>query len=349
MVMKVNALKTNKIIGIDLFSGCGGLTEGLKVAGVEVKAAVEIDSLASIAYQANHPEVTLIQQDIRQISAAYLLDILNIQVGELDILAGCPPCQGFSTLRTRNSGKAVEDDRNDLILEFLRLVQELKPKTVMLENVPGLSTDQRFQTFQSSLSALGYFSDNAVLDVSSYGVPQRRRRFIFIASLHNKPVLAKSNANQKITVKDVIGRLPVPGSSGDQLHDLPKTHSDKVKSIIKAIPKNGGSRSSLPTHLSLDCHKNFKGFNDVYGRMRWEGQSPTITSGCNNPSKGRFLHPDQDRVITLREASMLQGFPKDYKFPNVNNKTALALMIGNALPPPFVTAHTKELIRTIRN
>jgi len=111
--------------------------------------------------------------------------------------------------------------------------------------------------------------------------------------------------------------------------------------MIRHIPKNGGIRRDLPSEFQLKCHQRCNGFKDVYGRMAWDDVAPTITGGCFNPSKGRFLHPEEDRAITMREAALLQGFPKLYKFPTIDNKSAVALMIGNALPPPFITAHAK--------
>jgi DNA (cytosine-5)-methyltransferase 1 len=124
---------------------------------------------------------------------------------------------------------------------------------------------------------------------------------------------------------------------------MPEHRTTKVMEIIRHIPKNGGSRRDLPEEFQLECHKRCNGFKDVYGRMKWNDVAPTITSGCFNPSKGRFLHPDEDRAITMREAAILQGFPKSYKFNTTNSKIALALIIGNALPPPFIAAHGKSI------
>jgi len=141
------------------------------------------------------------------------------------------------------------------------------------------------------------------------------------------------------TVEDAIGGLPKAGESGDAVHDIPERHTRKVMKLIKRIPKNGGSRTDLAKKDQLACHKRCNGFKDVYGRMSWDKPAPTITSGCFNPSKGRFLHPEENRAITMREAALLQGFPRRYKFPNTNNKANIALMIGNALPPLFIAIH----------
>jgi DNA (cytosine-5)-methyltransferase 1 len=324
---------------IDLFSGCGGLSRGLTDAGYRVLAAVEINEKACETYRANHPDVELLAEDIRKLSAAKLMRVTGLKKGELDLLAGCPPCQGFSTLRARNGRAAASDPRNDLIDEFARLALSLRPKMIMMENVPALARYEKFIHFVERLSASGYQVISKVLDVSNFGVPQRRKRLILSASRVGLPLLASEDST-RTTVREAIGGLPPVGKSGDALHDIQtKQRSARVQAMIKAIPKNGGSRHSLPDHLKLDCHNRTSGFNDVYGRMKWEDVSPTITSGCSNPSKGRFIHPQEDRPITLREAAILQGFPSDYRFVVSHGQGAIALMIGNALPPKFIAAH----------
>jgi DNA (cytosine-5)-methyltransferase 1 len=156
-----------------------------------------------------------------------------------------------------------------------------------------------------------------------------------------------SPAKSRKTVRDTIARLPLAGSSGDKLHDITERRSARIKALIKKIPKDGGGRTDLPYKYQLDCHKRCNGFKDIYGRMAWDAVSPTITSGCFNPSKGRFLHPEEDRAITLREAALLQGFPHRYKFPITTNKSAVALMIGNALPPELIRRHAKSVFQTL--
>lgn len=324
---------------IDLFSGCGGLSQGLQDAGYRVLAAVEIDAKACETYRANHRDVELLVGDIRKVSAAKLMRSAGLTKGELDLLAGCPPCQGFSTLRSRNGQAAAADPRNDLVDEFARLALALRPKMIMMENVPALARYEKFIDFVERLAASGYQVISKVLDVSDFGVPQRRKRLILSASRIGQPRLAEK-ATSRMTVREAIGALPPAGKSGDALHDLQtKGRSVRVQAMIEAIPKDGGNRHSLPDFMKLDCHSRTSGFNDVYGRMKWEDVSPTITSGCSNPSKGRFLHPQEDRPITLREAAILQSFPEDYRFVVSHGKEAIALMIGNALPPKFIAAH----------
>ncbi len=339
-------MKQNKLTAIDLFCGAGGLTVGLKKSGFAVLAGVEIDEVAAASYQMNHKKHILYREDIRKLDPKRVLSDLDIKPGELDLLAGCPPCQGFSSHRTRNKSSSVKDSRNSLIYEFLRFVEAMKPKTVMMENVPGLAKDNRMKRVQNRLIKLGYvFDDNsiAVKDVSNYGVPQRRRRMILQVSrfgIIDEPKIVK----EKKTVYDAIGGLVKPGKSGDELHDFPENRTPKVNELIKLIPKNGGSRNELPKKYWLPCHLRYPdGYKDVYGRMTWNDVSPTITGGCVNPSKGRFLHPTQNRAITLREAALLQTFPPGYKFSLAKGKDSIALMIGNALPPEFIRCHANSI------
>ena len=323
---------------LDLFSGCGGLTLGLKQAGFEVIGAVDIDPVSVATYRSNHVDVAVWDQDIRDLSPTQLRISLGLKPGDLDLLAGCPPCQGFSTMRTLNGAFVVDDPRNDLLLEVLRFVEVLRPKAVMIENVPGLARDQRFMTFCQRMKDIGYLGQHDIFNAADYGVPQRRRRLIYLAGFQTTIPFAEP-FQYSVKVKDAIGGLPKAGKSGDRLHDLPENRTRRVMELIRRVPKNGGSRSELPEEYWLDCHKRCNGFNDVYGRMAWDDVSPTITSGCFNPSKGRFLHPEEDRAITLREAALLQGFPRRYKFPSSRGKSAVATMIGNALPPQFIAAH----------
>ena len=196
------------------------------------------------------------------------------------------------------------------------------------------------------MAYLGYRGKFDILDAADYGVPQRRRRLIYLAGRgYEIDFAAKSNI--KRTVGDVLRDLPLAGSSGDPVHDLHERRSLKVMEVIRRIPRNGGSRTNLPLSEQLECHKKCNGFKDVYGRMAWEEVAPTLTSGCFNPSKGRFLHPEENRAITMREAALLQGFPRRYKFPLTNSKSALALLIGNALPPEFIRRHALRIMQMI--
>lgn len=330
-----------KYNAIDLFSGCGGQTEGLHQAGFNTKVAIEIVDDAVLAFKMNHMETEVIKRDIRLISAEEVREKLD--GAPLHLLAGCPPCQGFSSIRRLNRKKSVRDDRNSLVMEYLRLVEELRPMTIMMENVPGLVDYYLFKNVVKRLEELGYNPKVEVVNVKDYGVPQNRKRMIMVGSLLGEITIAKPTG-QKVTVKDVIGNLESTEKTDDPVHKIVASHTPKVMERIKLTPKNGGSRKDLPKEYKLKCHTGENiGFNDVYGRLRWNDYSTTITGGCLNPSKGRFLHPEENRCITAREAALLQSFPKEYRFPTNIPKTALALLIGNALPPKFSYWQSKNV------
>ena len=333
-------------VAVDLFAGCGGLTLGLKKAGFRVVGAVEIDPLAVATYEANHPGVH-IWKDIRKVRPARVLGKLGLAKGQLDLLAGCPPCQGFSSIRRLNSGREARDERNNLIGDFLRLVRGLQPKAVLLENVPGLWGNHRLDKFQSELEKLGYLVKAGIRDAQHFGVPQRRRRVILMAARNGKKIRWAPRSPVIWTVRDAIAGLPAPHSGNDGLHNIGESRTARVRNMIARIPKDGGGRGDLPRRYELQCHKGFSGFKDVYGRMAWDKVAPTITGGCHNPSKGRFLHPEENRTVTMREAAILQGFPRRYKFPDTKNKTAVAEMIGNALPFEFVRRHAAQIRRAL--
>lgn len=323
---------------IDLFSGCGGMTEGLINAGFHVVAAVEIDNYAAETYRANHDKdgVILFEKDIRELKSSEIGNLLN---GEpLHLLAGCPPCQGFSSLRKKNKRKSSRDPRNNLILEYCRMVEELRPICIMLENVPGIESYTLFKRAFSKLKSLGYNPQYSIVNVADYGVPQRRKRLVMTGSLLGGINIAEGNSRLR-TVRDYIGNLESVEETLDLVHKRYPHHSEAVMERIRLTPVDGGSRRDLPDEYTLKCHRRAGiGFNDIYGRLRWDDVSSTITGGCLNPSKGRFLHPEEDRCITAREAALLQTFRSDYIFPADIPLTNLALMIGNALPPVFCSA-----------
>ena len=333
---------TAKPKAIDVFSGCGGTTQGLKDAGFRVIAAIDNDSLAVETFRANHKRVKVWDDDIANLKAQDILDHHGLKRGELDLLTACPPCQAFSALPRLNGRRRVHNPvSKGLMFQYLKLVKAIYPKVVLIENVPQLLNDYQFKKFRATLRKLGYIGRPSVFNAADFGVPQRRRRVIFIASRIGLIDYAAPSEDAEATVRDAIKALPRPGKSGDPLHDLPETRSVKVAKIIAQIPKDGGSRKSLKRQLK--CHKHFDGFKDVYGRMAWNKVSPTITSGCVNPSKGRFLHPSQNRSITLREAALLQSFPAEYQFSLERGKFAAALMIGNAFPPRLVKPHARNI------
>lgn len=336
------------LTSIDLFAGAGGLSCGLVEENFQVVTAVEIDPVSAKSYSLNHQGTNLIVDDIRRVRGPQILKQAGLSRGELDLLTGCPPCQAFSTLRTRRRKQQVEDPSKELIIEMLRLVRSIRPRAVIVENVPGLANDNHFAGFRLGLKQAGYQSMYAVLNASDFGVPQRRKRLILVA-LRGKdiPLGWSSYRCDRRTVRNAISHLAPPGTSGDLLHDIPERRTPAMIARIKATPKNGGSRRDISPELQCACHTRIDGFKDVYGRMAWDDVAPTITSGCNNPSRGRFLHPEEDRAITLREAALLQTFPPSYQFCFDRGKEHVACQIGNAFPPNMIRPIARIISREL--
>jgi DNA (cytosine-5)-methyltransferase 1 len=328
-----------ELTAIDLFAGAGGVTAGLKAANYRVLAAVEMDRDACATYAANHGEVTLFSRDIRAVTPEEVMTAVDLAPGELGLLTACAPCQGFSTLGKRR----VADERNDLLLAVLPWVEKLSPLTLAFENVPRLQADPRFARFVARLRELGYGVRDEPLDAAEFRVPQRRRRLVAVAwkDASDAEVLgldaardSSGEARDPVRVRDAWTDLdPIDGD--DRLHRTP-TYPKEVLDRIKAVPKDGGSRRDLPEELWLACHRRV-GTNatSAYGRMRWDDVAPTLTTRCVSPSCGRFLHPEEDRAITLREAAALQTFHPHYVFEG--GRMAVEAQIGNAVPVRLAT------------
>lgn len=332
---------------IDICCGIGGLSIGLKKAGFNVAAGFDIDPYVVEAYNLNrslHSGYGVVA-DLNTLTAKGVRNCTPL-AEKIHLVAGCPPCQGFSRMRTKNGGTDVNDSRKNLVIKFIDLAISLNPDAILMENVPGLETTSEFENALKMLDAAGYFISWQVLDARFFGVPQHRKRLVLVGCTRCKVEVKVGKCKQR-TVRDTLKSLPKAGISGDPLHDLLTLHAPDVVEKIRLIPKNGGSRSVLPDHMQLECHRGKPGFADVYGRMRWDFPSPTITGGCVNPSKGRFLHPSQNRAITLREALLLQGFPKSFTLPLTRGKNIAAQMIGNAFPPAFAKAHAIQIARAI--
>jgi DNA (cytosine-5)-methyltransferase 1 len=336
-----------KRTAIDLFSGCGGLSQGLKDAEFDVLACCEIRPEARDAYAANHPSAKIFT-DIRLLGGNELISSLNLKVGDLDLLAACPPCQGFSSMRTKNRSIA-DDSRNDLIFDVLRLALDLYPKAILIENVPRLLRDERLSRFKDALKGHYQFSEG-VLDAQDFGVPQRRKRMILIGcrlgTIGLPPV-----GGRKMTVAEALKGIPKPDSKHKRpLHRIRQRFSPRIQ---KRIAKIKTDRFDLPQNMELPCHKRYpKGFRDVYGRIAWDDVAPTLTRFSYNPSKGRFLHPEENRGLTIYESMILQGFPRRYKFPTNIGIGKLGSLIGEAFPPPMAAAqakHIHDFLQSIEN
>ncbi len=347
---------TGRTTVADLFAGCGGGSIGFQQAVFEVIGAVEIDSNAAAAYAANVGVQPLVR-DIREVTGADLLEETGVGVGELTLLFGCPPCQSFTILRRGAEETAVDGARNTLPRQYSRLVEELRPRHIAFENVPGMVGERwrdRFDELLADQECLGYRCKWDVLDAADYGVPQRRRRVVVVGSRLVEPGLpvptysasGKEGLLPHRTVRNAIGRMLALGpgevDSTDPLHRA-RRHSDIAVRRLRAVPEGGG-RMNLPPELQLACHQGHPGHYDIYGRMWWDRVAPTLTSGCTIVTKGRFGHPEQDRAITLREALLLQGFPPSASVSGVNSDT-MALQVGNAVPPPLTAAVGRTILK----
>ncbi|MEA2553868.1 MAG: (cytosine-5)-methyltransferase 1 [Fimbriimonadaceae bacterium] len=343
------AISEVSLSAVDVFSGCGGASRGFIQAGFNILAAIEIDKTAALSYGTNFPTVPVLQEDISAVDLSMLETRTSVRPGEVDVVIGCPPCQGFSAHRLNSSG--ANDPRNRLVQVFADLILQVRPTAFVFENVPGMLRHggSVWPSFVEKVTAAGYTIRSAVLDAANYGAPQHRKRFTAFGSLHGvielpEPSHGRSIGIPWVSVREAFSglqRLP-PGACcvADRLHASP-VHTNRVVKLITAIPANGGSRRNIPSDYILPCHRTHDGHRDVYGRLAWDKPSGTITGGCTQPSKGRFSHPEDHRGLTLREAARLQGFPDDHSFCGA--KQDIALQIGNSVPPPFAFALAKHL------
>lgn len=333
-------MKDSKIV--DLFCGIGGLSYGLKQVGFDIIAGYDLDKTCKYAYEKNI-NVNFITKNIKDVSLQEIQE--HFKKARYRILVGCTPCQTFSqyTQQSKQKIKNRDDEKWTLLNEFLRIIVGIQPDIISLENVPNLVKYPIFENFISILEKQGYFIDYKIVFCPDYGIPQNRRRLVLLGSkIKEIQIMKKTHCKDNyITVRDAIGFLPKiksgKQSKTDPLHiakPLPSLNLER----IKATPKNGSSWKDWPEHLILKCHKKESGenFGSVYGRMKWEEPSPTMTTFCTSLGNGRFGHPEQNRAISLREVSLLQTFPIDYDFIDDNigvQTTVTSRHIGNAVPP----------------
>ncbi len=343
---------------VDVFSGAGGSSLGFVYAGFEPAGALDIYPHAVDTYRYNMKRLGF-KPEIRKADAFdFNFRRWVRRLGDVDVVVGCPPCQGFSRLRLNlNNG---EDPRNELVKVYVKAVRAFMPRAAVFENVPGIMESAYFKLLIKELRKMGYKIAYAVLNAVNYGVPQFRRRLIVVAVLRrkpkgfppapthdspDKPEVKEGLLKRWVTVRDAISDLP-PLGPGDKHPTIPNHETKKLPEhwirLIKAIPKDGGSRFDAPRELWLECHRRLKsGFRDVFGRLWWDRPSNVITTGCWDPSRGRFIHPEQNRGLSLRECARLQGFPDSYVFKGP--PTAVARQIGEALPPPLAKAIAQTL------
>ncbi len=326
---------------VDLYSGCGGVTAALRAQHFKVVAAVDNDPLAAQTYRLNNKNTHFYEMDIRDVKPK---EIRTKHLGntDLDVLVVCSPCQPFSN-QNKNRGA---DARSELILQATRFARILNPKIIFFENVPGIArkeTSSVLTKLRDDLNQLGYnLNEPQTIDMADYGVPQRRRRCVLFATrpgyTMELPAPLTVEGHRR-TVRMAIGDLnPLRSGSKskkDPLH-FARDHQPIALNRMASIKKNGGDRFSLPLELELECHKGKTGYPDVYGRMWWDRVAPTLTTGCTDVTRGRYMHPTQNRAISLREAARLQTFPDTYIFEG--NSGQIATQIGNAVPPAFIEA-----------
>lgn len=325
---------------IDSFCGAGGLGLGLKNAGFDILLSFDIDPICINTINTNKKyfDHSAEVADIAELLNGHLLKKCNLKRGELFLLAGGPPCQGFSVQRR---GSDI-DPRNDLVLKYGQMIKELYPMYFVMENVSGIA-GKRGKTILQQLieyvEKIGYSVHIELLDAQDYGVPQRRKRYIIVGERKDmgENYTYPKSLNIHRTVRDAIGLLPIPPEDGTDHPDISLHRRDRLSALnlqrIRAI-KEGQGRDDLPCDLLADCHKidsSIIGFRSVYGRMAWDEVAPTITARFDSFTRGKFGHPVQDRSISLREGALLQTFPIDFEF--TGNKVDVARQIGNAVPP----------------
>lgn len=324
---------------VDLFCGAGGLSYGLKKAKLPISIGIDVDKTCKFVYETNIGSKFL-EKSIQSVKKEDIDPFFS--EAKYRILVGCAPCQTFSSYTQKR--KNENDEKWNLLNEFKRLILEIQPEIVSMENVPNLIKYPIFKTFIETLRELQYFIHYEIVFCPNYGIPQNRKRLVLVASrLGSIKLIEPTHSKDKyVTVRDAIGFLSKiedgEQDKKDRLHIARRLTSINKKRIC-ATPKDGGSWKDWPENLILKCHKKESGkhFGSVYGRMKWDEPSPTMTTYCTGIGNGRFGHPEQNRAISLREASLLQTFPPNYDF--IENKnlpismTMVSRHIGNAVPP----------------
>lgn len=323
-----------QIEAVDLFCGVGGLTAGLIKSGIKVKAGYDIANECQFAYEHNN-NATFVHKDVAEVTASEISSWYS--KGSIRLLAGCAPCQPFSTY---NQGKDTTKDKKwPLLYHFLRLIREVKPELVTMENVPEVIKHKVYQDFVDELELLGYQIFAREVVCVNYGIPQTRKRHVVLASKIGNVELIPPTHDKPMTVQEVIGDLE-PLAAGecsriDPLHKASNLSEINLKRIQHSKP--GGTWRDWPEDLRAECHKKDSGrsYPSVYGRMEWDKPAPTMTTLCYGYGNGRFGHPEQHRGISLREAALFQTFPSDYQFAETPKKIGfkgVGRMIGNAVP-----------------
>ena len=346
-----------KIIGIDLFSGAGGLSLGAEMAGIDVRIAVESDPFAAKTYKLNHPKTVVLNKDIRIVN-----DIPVDWKNNTLILFGGPPCQGFSTSNQKTRNK--NNPQNWLFRDFIRITKEVKPEWIVFENVKGImETAKGFfvEEITKKITELGYTCTPFVLCASDYGVPQTRSRFFLIGSLHGKKPNIPIACTSMITVKDAIEDLPSleNGASQDVLEYKMGAKSDYARTLRKGLEMcsgnlvtrnadtvikryayipQGGNWKNIPDELMGNYADKSRCHTGIYRRL--SETEPSVTVG--NYRKTMLIHPWENRGLSVREAARLQSFPDSYVF--CGSIGFQQQQVGNAVPPFLARAVFQAVI-----
>lgn len=334
--MTMLSSKSNDIQAIDLFCGAGGLSYGLQQAGIRVAAGLDFDSKCEFPFNHNIGGYFL----ARDLALTTSEELGQFFTGSAyTLLAGCAPCQPFSTLNNGNDRK--KSNKWPLLRHFARVASDIRPTLVTMENVPVLKREEIFTEFVDSLQKMGYHVFYRVVDASTYGVPQRRKRLVLLASMLGpiRMLSPEELSVERCTVRDAISHLtPLRAGDVDPNDPLHKARSFSPINLQRIrSSKPGGTWEDWPDELMLACHRKAKGstFKSVYGRLEWDKPSGTMTTQSYNFGTGRYGHPEQDRSLTLREMAILQSFPDDYQFvaPGISpDFSSTGRLIGNAVP-----------------
>jgi DNA (cytosine-5)-methyltransferase 1 len=328
---------------IDLFAGAGGFTLGLERAGGDpCSIAVEADPDCAETFRRNFPRATILESDVRDV---------DFRGMGADVVVAGPPCQGFSLLNRRREG----DPRRVLFAEVLRCAEEARPSFVLVENVASFAESDEAEELRKALEERGFSVRIGIVNAAEFGVPQRRRRALCVASSGRFappwPVPTHGAPGGSLpayrTVADAFSLLPTKPDGRAWHRDDYRTRSDQIERL-RSI-REGGSRHDLPPDLVLECWKEADGFNDVLGRLEWHRPATTIRTEFFRPEKGRFLHPSEDRPVTPREAARLQSFPDDFELLECQGLYSVARQIGNAIPPRLAEAMGKAIVAAVRD
>lgn len=347
----VEKIRSADIFAVDWFCGGGGMTRGLLNAGIGVVKGLDFDDSAEKTYEENNEDSIFVKADVRNITKKQVMNGIKLKKEQKLLFAACAPCQPFSQQNRKRNDE--NDDRRPLLVDFSKKVEEIKPDYIFIENVPGLGGNLGmgvYCEFKKMLEREKYNYEEAVVNAKYYGVPQNRRRLVLFASKDGKIRIPKETHGKGkrpfATVRNAIEKYP-PIEARESNGDFPNHVSRKLTEInlerIRHTRKNGGGREDWPEKLILKCHKKRKGYEDVYGRMRWDAPSPTLTCKCTSLSNGRFGHPEQDRAISLREAAAIQTFGDDYVF--YGGLDDITRHIGNAVPVRLAEICGKEFVK----